>query len=338
MHPAVDGWLVGGVAIVAWLAFTPVTGSQVSLVAPLSAVFVGLGAAHFGATYHLAYGLPPEVRRRHRWALVWVPVAITSLLMATVAAYAAGHRSSAVWAVKWSFILIFTLTGWHYIKQAYGVAMLAARTKGISLERREAMTLRYAFYPVWAVTLGRVWISGAQSSYRNVNVTVDFLPAAFGPMLRTLAIASLVLAGAIMVAAARRVGSRPPLAMWTPYLAGGLWLMYSPGVIGSSVMLGGLHGLQYLACVHRTEIEWAREKGETSVAALWLSLIGGAAAGGLLAATWLPSILDRSISTPALPGLAGSLIFIALNLHHYAMDAAIWRRDGPHLKRIAGAN
>ena len=59
------------------------------------------------------------------------------------------------------------------------------------------------------------------------------------------------------------------------------------------------------------------------------------AAGGLLASTWLPSMIDGSFTTPALPGLFGSLLFVYLNLHHYAIDATIWRSSGEHVKRIS---
>src|SRR5690606_2446296 len=131
-----------------------------------------------------------------------------------------------------------------------------------------------------------------------------------------------------------RAGRVPPSGMWTPYVAGGLWLLYSPGVIGSSIVLAGLHGLQYLATVHPGEVGWAREQGQNGIATLWMSIMGGALAFGLLTSSWLPSVLDGSTTT-ALPGLYGSLVFIALNLHHYAIDAAIWRHDGPHLARIS---
>lgn len=337
VHPAVDGWLLGGIAIVVWVLVNPLGGGSAALAVsgPIGAIFLALGAAHFGATYHLAYGLPAELRRRYRWALVGVPVLLGLATVAIVTAHQSGAHRGATSAVRWLFIVIFTLTGWHYVKQAYGVALLAGRARGIRLDRSEALTLRYAFYPVWAVTLARIWVDGAGASYRGVDVTVNALPAATGTVLRVIAVAGLVVAVGTMVRAGLRVRAVPPLGMWTPYVAGGLWLLYSPGVIGASVMLAGLHGLQYLACVHRAEVDWAREQGETNLGGLWISIIGGALAGGLLMATWLPSMLDASIATPGAPGLYGSLVFIALNLHHYAIDAAIWRHDGPHLARIS---
>ena len=81
--------------------------------------------------------------------------------------------------------------------------------------------------------------------------------------------------------------------------------------------------------------DYFEARGHVLDAALWLTHIGGAAAGGLLVATWLPSMLDSTMSPAYSPGLYGSLVFIALNLHHYAIDAAIWRHDGPHLARIS---
>lgn len=186
----------------------------------------------------------------------------------------------------------------------------------------------------WAVTLGRIWIEGAGSTYRRVDVTVNVFPPVTGTVLRSVALASLLLAVAVMVRASRRASTVPPMGMWASYAAGAFWLLYSPGVIGASVVGAGLHGLQYLACVHRAEVDWAVERGERDLGTLWLSLVGGALAGGLLLSAWLPSFLDNSFASGATPGIYGSLIFIALNLHHYAIDAAIWRHDGPHLGRI----
>lgn len=337
VHPAVDGWLLGGFAIVVWILVNPLGdgSAAVSISGPIGAVFLALGAAHFGATYHLAYGLPAQERRRHRTALVGVPVALAVAAVAIVAAHGLGAHDGAVAAVRWLFIAVFTLTGWHYVKQSYGVALLAGRARGIRLDRSEALTLRYAFYPVWFAALARIWADGTGASYRGVDVVVGALPAATGTVLRAVAVAGLLVAVGTMVRAGLRARVAPPLGMWTPYVAGGLWLLHSPGIIGASVMLAGLHGLQYLACVHRAEVDWAREQGETNLGALWTSIIGGALAGGLLLAAWLPSVLDASLASPGVPGLYGSLVFIALNLHHYAIDAAIWRHDGPHLVRVS---
>lgn len=33
--------------------------------------------------------------------------------------------------------------------------------------------------------------------------------------------------------------------------------------------------------------------------------------------------------------MIGSLIFVALNLHHYVIDATIWRAGGEHVARIS---
>lgn len=337
VHPAVDGWLLGGAAIVAWLALTPVDGGAAPIAATgvIGSVFLALGAAHFGSTYHLAYGLPAELRRRYRWALVGVPVALAVVLGGIIAANSLGAHEQATSVVRWLFIVVFSLTGWHYVKQAFGVSLIAGRRRGIKPTRVESLTLRYAFYPAWAVSLGRVWIDGASSSYRGIDVTVNLFPTGSGAVLRAVAIGGLLVAFGIMARAGMRARAVPPMGMWAPYVAGGLWLLYSPGVIGASVVLAGLHGMQYLACVHRAELDWAHEQGEDAIPTLWLSLMGGALAAGLLLSSWLPTTLDASIDSPAMPGLYGSLLFIALNLHHYAIDAAIWRHDGPHIARIS---
>ena len=67
-------------------------------------------------------------------------------------------------------------------------------------------------------------------------------------------------------------------------------------------------------------------------------MFGGAVAGGVLVGRYLPLFLNRSTSSLALPDVAATMLFVGLNLHHYAIDASMWRSGGQHVRRItAGA-
>ncbi len=58
----------------------------------------------------------------------------------------------------------------------------------------------------------------------------------------------------------------------------------------------------------------------------WLNLLAGA---GLLLSRWIPQALDGAIASPGRPALFLSAFFVFLNLHHYLIDASIWRSRGP---------
>ena len=51
---------------------------------------------------------------------------------------------------------------------------------------------------------------------------------------------------------------------------------------------------------------------------------------------WLPRLLTDATQTTSLGAIPAALLFIFFNLHHYAVDASIWRFGGQHIGRITG--
>lgn len=335
VHKRVDGWLLGGVGVATWALVSPTLWGGTPRVAGwLAGICLVIGATHFGASYHLAYGNGWGDVRRHPVALAVVPVALLVATAVIATLQATGSEDLAGELVRDLLIVVFTLTGWHYVKQAFGVGMLTARSHGLRPSRSESLLWRYGLYPIWLVDVLRLYGEGRRTFYRGTDISVPLVPVGVQNGLRWVALACLMTVGISMIRVAHRAGTIPPLGLWGTYLAGGLWFLARPSFVATAVALPAIHGLQYLACVHRAEVDWAVERKERQIPTLWLSLFGGAAAGGLLASTWLPTVLDNSIATPALPGLFGSMLFVALNLHHYAIDATIWRSSGEHVKRI----
>ena len=82
---------------------------------------------------------------------------------------------------------------------------------------------------------------------------------------------------------------------------------------------------------HRAEIALA---GGYRGPLWWLNIFAGAACGGLLLSRWLPQGLDRSFGTPGQPALFLAAFFVFLNLHHYLIDASIWRSRGGVVKAM----
>jgi hypothetical protein len=125
--------------------------------------------------------------------------------------------------------------------------------------------------------------------------------------------------------------------MWTPYLAGFLWFIWTPGHISTFLVLGALHGAQYLVCAHRAEVAWSATRSADRPAIWWASVFGGALAGGMLLSYWLPMWLGDAAAGTGLGPIIAVLLFAWFNLHHYAVDSAIWRSGGGHVRRIVAA-
>jgi hypothetical protein len=121
--------------------------------------------------------------------------------------------------------------------------------------------------------------------------------------------------------------------MWTPIVAGLLWLTWTPDHVSGILVLGALHAIQYLVCAHRAELAWAVERGEPRVN-WWASVFGAGLATGMLLSYWLPMWLGSATGATSLGLFPAALLFVFFNLHHYAVDAAIWRSGGDHIRRI----
>lgn len=338
VHRSLDGWLLGGFGILAWLAVTDLPGPGGPLLGPLNGVTVGillaLASAHFGASYHLAYGDGTTSLQRHPLALVWVPLALVGALGTVVVMMESNSVGTADWLLRALLMLVFSTTGWHYIKQAYGVAILSMRLRGIRPQRNEIRALRYGFYPIWIVDLMDVWAQGHRATYRRYDVGVELFPRWVEQGARLLAGGCVVGVIGVLFVVSARVRRLPPMGAWAPYMAGGLWFVLPPSYLSAAAVIGATHSVQYLTCVHRAEVNWGRERGERNMLHWWLCVFGGATAGGLLVATWVPDMINRAAPELPLPGVIGALFFVGLNLHHYAIDASMWRSGGEHVRRI----
>ena len=338
VHRSLDGWLLGGFGIVAWLAVTDLPGPGGPLLGPLNSttvwILLAFASAHFGASYHLAYGDGTTSLRRHPLALVWVPLALVAAITAIVVMMEVNSVGSADWLLRALLILVFSTTGWHYIKQAYGVAMLSMKLRGIRPRPLEIRALRYGFYPIWFVDLMDVWAHGKRATYRRYDVGIELFPRWVEQSARLLAGSCVVGVIAVLFVVAARSRQLPPMGAWAPYVAGGLWFVLPPSYLSAAAVIGATHSVQYLTCVHRAEVNWGRERGERNMLHWWLCVFGGATAGGFLAATWLPDLITRATPNLPLPGVIGAMAFVMLNLHHYAIDASMWRSGGQHVRRI----
>lgn len=334
VHPRLDGWLLGGLGLVAWLVVTPFGGSLGPVTGVVSGAFVTIAAMHFGASYHLAYGDGWRSIRRHPVGLAIIPAVLAVVVVFVVVAQTTEHGGLARTTVRVLLTVVFTLTGWHYVKQAFGVGMLAGRGAGLRPSRREALVLRYGLYPIWLYDVLEIYGRGRAASYAQYDVTVALVPEGLAPWFRVVGVASLLVTLALMVRLGARAGRFPPLGLWGVYVAGGLWFLAPPTYVSAAVVLAGLHAVQYLTCSHRAEVNLAIERSEPNLLHRWLSVFGGAAAGGLLLTYWLPDA-TRTLATPGVPAMVPALIFVVFNLHHYAVDAVIWRSGGEHVVRIS---
>jgi hypothetical protein len=113
-----------------------------------------------------------------------------------------------------------------------------------------------------------------------------------------------------------------------------VWLGLPTDPVLTLLLLAPFHALQYLAVGHRAEVAVAADRPGRHGVLWWLNIFAGAACGGLLLSRWAPQFLDAHIGAARGPLLFTAAFFVFLNLHHYLIDASIWRSKGELVKAM----
>lgn len=309
---------------------------------------------HFSVTYLLFYrdvkarALSPafSLAQRVRYCLAGfvLPGALAS---ASVAALML--QSSALLGAL--IQLMFVLVGWHYIKQGFGVLAVLCARRGVLVMQRERRALLWHGYAAWAFA----WANPAMPAGLFEEKGVVYWSVAHPRWLELGAGAALASSGVwllwVLLAKWRQERQLLPLAALSGFLISTwAWSIFSALDPVVRYAIPALHSIQYLYFV------WLLERGNARahegpptfgrppavrLAALALSALGL----GWLLLRGAPTLLDEVLASTG-GKLAGSELgptplfaafFVFVNIHHYLMDAVIWRRENPEMRYLSQA-
>jgi hypothetical protein len=334
----VDGLLVGWLAVAVWIgvyaaerAGMPGGSANWSSVYWIAAVVV---ATHFGLSYHLAYRGGRAAVRARPVALLYGPIVLAVVLVgAALYAKTVGGASSARLTTA-LITSVYLMTTWHYVKQAYGVARVGAAFGGATLGGRDVQVLRYGLYPLWFVGAAKVLLRGTNYGLGGYRVGYAVIPDVAFRGLQVLALTMIIPTVVVFLGITRRTHRLPPSLLVAPYVAAFLWLGLPTNPVLTILLLAAFHALQYLAIGHRAELALVHDAPGRHGALWWLNIFAGAACGGLLVSRWLPRMLDQHTAAAGSPLLFTAMFFVFLNMHHYLIDASIWRSNGELVRAL----
>ena len=339
MRRGIDGLLVGWLAAFVWIAVYLSGRLRIDVPVPdLTVVYwagIVVTAAHFGLSYHLAYRDGASAMRARPFVLVGAPLAILVVLAGVVCTGFAAGPAATRQVTGWLITLVYLLTTWHYVKQVYGVGRVGAGFARVALDEWDVRLLRYGLYPLWFVGAARVLVRGTSYYLSGYSFGVPVLPPAVYSHIRHWSVLVAVPIAVAFVRIARRTHRLPPSLLLAPYVAGVLWLGLPTDPLLTVLLLAPFHALQYLAIGHRAEVAVADGEGTGRGAGWWLNIFVGAACGGLLVSRWAPQALDRHLDPAGAPLMFTAAAFVFLNLHHYLIDASIWRSKGELVRAMA---
>jgi len=239
-------------------------------------------------------------------------------------------------------------TGWHYVKQGYGVIAVLSAIRRIYYSEIEKRLLLINGYVVWIYS----WLELNKTLHEEKLYGVKFFTFDMPPMLLTIgAIAAGLTTAAVVVAFAVRILVRKQAVSWNGVVgyvcALYLWLLAFHYDLIFAVFIPAFHSLQYLLFTWRYQLnKVASEVGpsaatpEVKMSRPALMRFAKFVAWGLVLG-WvgfmgLPSLFHAGLSPD--PTLFGPAVFVFIfvmwiNIHHYFIDNVIWRRDNEDVRK-----
>jgi hypothetical protein len=294
---------------------------------------------HFSVTYLLFYErFGDAVRgRRVRWLVAGILVPI---VLVAWAAYAVWARDAQ--AIGWMAQLMYLTVGWHYAKQGFGALVVIAARRGTTFTSLERNALLAHAYAAWAFA----WASPASAAgeFEEKGVVYwaparpEWLEIATGVLLAISTVAMIVLL------ARRSIRTRSlPSAELSVFLVT-IWLWTIATGLDPLIryVIPALHSIQYLYFVWLAKRAEARaavgpEAFGPSVNARLTVLAVSAIVLGWLLFRGGPAALDALFVSRVGESRVGdmgvtpffALLYVVVNVHHFFMDWALWRRDSP---------
>jgi hypothetical protein len=309
-----------------------------------------LNDPHFAVTYLLfyedahgrAFGPSFAPAQRARW---WMAGVVVPLILAAWGIGAVASQSAA--GIGLLFQLMYLLVGWHYVKQGFGVMTVLAARRGVRFTTTERRAILAHCYAGWAYAWASPFDPGRTVESKGVVFTTFAHPAGLLEITLGLFAASSVALVYVLVRKRLREGRLPLVAPLLALLSSiWAWSVFSAADPLVQYMVPALHSIQYLYFV------WLLKRNEGRVLErpphMGMSArtrIGLTAAGALLLGLVLFDLLPMALDDLAAPAggfadasLGATPCFAALyafvNIHHYFMDAVIWRRDNPGTRHL----
>ena len=322
-HPVVDvavgcGLLALPLALLADFASARAASLSLVVVAALSIVVNG---PHFAATVVRAWGLGD---RHRRLLLIASGVAVVVVI--------AAHVRPAL--LPWLFTAWLSFSPWHYATQNHGVGLvLLARDTDVvaaipSTGERRALKLAHALMAAAAIVATHV---GAREP---LLLRVGISPAVAVPFAIGCVVVGALLTLGVLRRLRRRGAGRRGLLLVAALVSTSLVWFAVPAVLargGALVYAAGvvalLHCAQYLWITGFVQGRVAFLQQRSFDVVAWAGLL---TAGGVALLTLGPWIVSRGFGYDLIISLL--IVQAVVNLHHFVVDAALWKLRDPALR------
>lgn len=363
VSPILDTMMAGGAALVMLAAFWVLMPTRYGIsresIATVAAIFAALSYVvnfpHFMASYSLLYGnLPERMAAIQRGSLVWWRYCVAAYIVpvALILFFAGVIITRRIDLIGLAVQAMFFFVGWHYVKQAYGVFVVLSGMKGIYYNRWQVLALKLHVYSLWLYTWyisGAVVLEGMSPQPMNYhNIRYNGFSLFKSQMLIDLfywPVVLLAIAGwGAILWHWFETKKRPSISALAGYTSMYTLLAFVRLHPLFAYAAPALHSLQYLLFVYaykrgefQLQGEAAQMMGDPArVRPSWYRILSYfllMCATGALFFDILPLYFEAKGPRWGWPLLATPIFHVFINVHHYFIDTAIWRRDNSNIGR-----
>jgi hypothetical protein len=304
---------------------------------------------HFAHSYQIFYGSCEQVmaasnadralRRRYLWAGFALPLLFVSY-------FALSLVGNAPVMLRYAVNAMLFFSGWHYAKQGYGMLMIDAALKRNFFSDRTKKLLMVNAYACWALSWLLINRLVEERNFLGLSYYTLHVPGMAIVAAAAIAGGTTLVSLGLLVQHARKRECAFPVNGTAAYVAAlypWLFLRSDPELLA---LIPAFHSLQYLLIVwrYRMNIETAKPDAHApsslphvrNAALRFAVFVATGTALGFYGFYLAPTMLDRFVPYDHEqfgPRLFLFMFWVFINIHHYFIDNAMWRKENPHTLR-----
>ena len=344
LSPVVDFLMIGGLSVIfltAFLILVPDSKDMNKLGWTMFYLSFFVNFPHFMISYQFLY-LDNYKRIMQDWRLFTAAFTVPTVLTVYIV-YFVFIEKSYLSLGRLTNLMLF-LSGWHYVKQIVGCIVVSASLREFYFTTRERSVLLTHALSIWFISYFNGNIRYHKEDFYGIPYSTIAFPKLFLSIAYGIAFISLIILVWQMLQKYIDKGKVLPFNSLVAFSTLYLWqipLLYHPGYF---LMIPFFHSFQYLlfafAYVKNRFVSLSqsldkvqyRKKLTTSV----VTYVGISFITGALFFHFVPDGLNRWIDYDK--DFFGIQLFtfvfhIFINIHHYFIDFAIWRKDNENIRQ-----
>jgi hypothetical protein len=357
ISPQADFWLLGGLSLLVplVLVFIPEWNglhTGLGLAGWSLAVVLALNAPHFAFSYQVFYDgfrrrlSDAQISQASKARMIVAGIIAPAALLVYFGIAMAIHSMAMLGVITNAML---GLSAWHYARQGYGTLITTSAYRGIFYGPKQKFILNANAYLMPAY----VWILFNSGPHANLYHDVpfadfDFSRAQANAFLYPAAVFLVLSIGVFLRKWLVERRGLPVNGVLGYACSIYIWILLMRVSPNFYFLAPVFHGLQYMPFVYKfRQGEAAREAG-IAPAEIWQnkqamrSMVTFGLAGLVLGATFmylLPAAMDAVLQRyhPAPPDFTRNFFLVSfvvfINIHHFFIDYAFWRRDNSDVQQ-----